>query len=450
MPRRLGIPRRSGLLLLLLSLCAAPGAAAQQTMQDALNRLFVFGEGADALFLVGSAQVPATEVHGDHFIPASAEANGAMLEFFGRTIAKNVSSFPIPTTVGSETFVFVDGVPTRTSNSFGPIVAERAQTLGRGRVSTGVTYSRLSFSELRGVDMQDLQFNFVHDNVDFPNCDQIFGGDCSEWGTPLFENDVIALALDLDVRADVWTMFASYGVTDWLDVSVAVPVVSLEMFGESRASVRVATGAEPTHFFGGTPEAPVLSASQTVRETAGGLGDVAARLKARITRGETWQLGVLTEVRLPTGRAEDFLGSGEWNARSQLVFSGILGDFAPHAGFGYEYRGSEFDENEFKANVGFDQRLADWATLAIDVLGSFKAGERALLLPAPVQIEAPFPRTVRLTNIPERRDDVVDGAVGFKLRARDGLYVLLNALIPLNEGGLRSDVVPTMGIEFTH
>ena len=436
--------------LIIFPLSLAPGVRAQQTMQDALNRLFVFGEGSEALFLVGSAQVPATEVHGDHFIPASTDANGAMLEFFGRTIAKNVSSFPIPTTVGSETYVFVDGVPTRTSNSFGPIVAERAQTLGRGRLSAGLTYSRLSFTELRGVDMRDLRFNFVHENVDFPNCDAIFGGDCTEWGTPQFENDIIELALDLDVQADVWTMFASYGLTDWLDISVAVPVVTLEMFGESRASVAVSTGDDPTHFFGGSPESPVLSASTSVRETATGIGDVAARMKARLGGGDTWQFGVLSEVRLPTGRSEDFLGSGEWNGRAQLVFSGTLGDFAPHGSFGYEYRGSEFDENEFRSNLGFDQRVADWATLAIDVLGTFKTGDRALTLPRPVEIETPFRRVVQLTNIPERRDDLIDGAIGFKIRARPGLFILTNALVPLNDGGLRAGVVPTVGIEFTH
>lgn len=446
------VPRilRSVACATMLVLSSAAGLSGQRTMEEALNRLFVFGEGDEALFLVGSAQVPATQVHGSHFIPSSQAANGAMLEFFGRTIAKNVSSFPIPTSVGSETFVFVNGVPTRTSNSFGPIVAERAQTLGRGRLSAGFTYSRLGFSELRGVDMRDLRFNFVHQNVDFPGCDEAFGGDCTQWGIPSIENDVIALALDLDVQADVWTMFASYGLTDWLDVSVAVPVVGLEMYGESRATIDISTGAQALHFFGGTPEMPVLTASTSVRETAHGLGDVAARVKARLGGGSAWQLGMLAEVRLPTGRSEDFLGSGAWNARAELIMSGTLGDFAPHGFFGYEYRGNAFEENEFKSNVGFDQRLADWATLAIDVLGSVKMGDPALTLPEPAQLEAPFPRTIPLTNIPERRDDIIDGAIGFKLRARPGLFLLANALIPLNEGGLRSGVVPTIGMEFTH
>ncbi len=439
----------SAILFVALCLVSASGVGAQQTMQEALNRLFVFGEGDEALFLVGSAGAASTQVHGEHFIPGRQDANGAMLEFFGRTIAKNVSSFPVPTTAGSETFVFVDGVPRRTSNSFGPIVAERAQTLGRGRLSAGITYTRLSFSELRGIDMRDLQFSFVHQNVDFDGCDELFGGDCTQFGLPVVENDVIDMSMDLDVLATVWTMFTSYGLTDWLDISVAVPVVALDLFGESRATIRV--GA-PTvnHFFGGTPENPQLSASQTVRETTTGLGDVAARLKARLTSGQSWQFGVVTEVRVPTGRSEDFLGSGEWNARSQLIFSGTLGDFGPHGGIGYEYRGSEFDENEFKTNIGFDQRLADWATLAIDLLGSFKTGDQALLLPAPVQIEVPFPRTIQLTNIPDRRDDIIDGAIGIKVRAAQGLIFMANALIPLNTGGLRSQVAPTFGFEYTH
>ncbi len=427
-----------------------PAPLGAQTMEEALRQLFVFGEGEEALFLVGSAQTPAVQIHGDHFIPAQAEANGALLEFFGKTIAKNVSSFPIPTTGGAETYVFVDGVPRRTSTSFGPIVAERAQTLGRSRISAGFTYTRLRFSELRGIDTRNVEFNFVHQNVDFEGCDEEFGGDCSQLGVPPLESDIINLTLDLDVRADVWTFFTSYGLTDWLDVSVAVPVVGLELIGDSQASVLIGTGAEPAHFFGGTQENPNLTATSSVRERTTGLGDVAARLKARLPGGGDFQFGVLGEVRVPTGRSEDFLGAGKWSARAQLVFSGSLGAFSPHAGAGYEYRGSEFDEDELKANIGFDQQLASWVTFAFDLLGTFKIGDQALTLPEPARIEAPFARTVRLTNIPDRRDDLVDGAVGFKFRATEGLFLLANALVPLNEGGLRTDVATTFGLEYSH
>ena len=44
------------------------------------------------------------------------------------------------------TFRFEGGVPVRTSQSAGPIFAERAQTLGRGRMLAGLTRSSFSFT----------------------------------------------------------------------------------------------------------------------------------------------------------------------------------------------------------------------------------------------------------------------------------------------------------------
>lgn len=429
--------------------CAAPSTASAQEMREALDRLFVFGEGEEALFLGGSAGVPATEVHGDHFIPAEIQANAAILDFFTNSIARSVSSFPIPTTVASETFVFVDGIPTPTSTSFGPISAERAQTVGRGRLSAGLSFTHLGFRNLRGVDLEEVRLTFVHENVDFPNCDQVFQGDCSLYGVPQFENDVIDLTLDLDLGASVFVLYSTYGLTDWIDLSVAIPIVSLELNGVSTARITPTTGDEALHFFGGTQENPELGARSQTRGETTGIGDVAVRLKGRLLEGENWQLGVLAETRAPTGREEDFLGTGEWNAKGLLILSGDFEGFSPHANVGYEFRGSDLEEDDFEAIVGFDHRLAPWATLAVDLLGTFKVGDRELLLPEPVEIEAPFHREVELTNLPERRDDVIDGALGFKFRTGPGIILIANALVPLNDGGLRSGPVPTLGLEYS-
>lgn len=428
---------------------ATPSGACAQEMREALNRLFVFGEGAEALFLGGSAGFPATEVHGQHFIPSEIQANAAILDFFTNSIARSVSSFPIPTTVASETFVFVEGVPTPTSTSFGPISAERAQTVGRGRLNAGISFTHLGFTDLRGVDLDDVRLTFVHENVDFPNCDQVFGGDCSLYGVPQFENDVIDLTLDLDLGADVFVLYGTYGLTDRLDLSIAVPVVNLELNGVSTARIVPTTGDEALHFFGGTQESPELAARSQTRGTTTGIGDVAVRLKARAVEGDVWQLGVLAETRAPTGREEDFLGTGEWNAKGLLILSGDFEGFSPHANVGYEFRGSDLEEDDFEAILGFDHLLTAWATLAVDLLGTFKVGERELLLPEPVRIEAPFGQEVELTNLPERRDDVVDGVLGFKFRTGPGVILIANVLVPLNDGGLRTGPVPTLGLEYS-
>lgn len=439
---------RSACFVLVSSLLL-PAASHGQSMQDVLNELFVFGGGEDPLFLAGSAGSAGTAaLHGEHFIPASSEANTALLSFFNTAIGANVANFPLSSTVASKTFRFVDGVPTATSNSFGPIFAERAQTIGRGRLNAGLNYSRLRFAEIRGIDLNNVQLTFVHENSDFPGCDDVFGADCSLYGVPGFENDVINLSLDVQLEANVFAFYTTFGVTDWLDLSVALPIIDFDMRGTSLATI-VPTTDPVFHFFGGTQEDPELTATTQAFGSASGIGDIAGRLKALIVRGASWDMGILAEVRAPTGREEDFLGTGEWNAKGLLILSAIFSDFSPHTNVGYEYRGSEFDQDALGIIAGFDQRVADWVTLAVDFLGSFKVGSEKLVFPEAVTLQAPFTRTVHLTNIPNSRDDIMDGSLGFKFQTGGGLIIVTNVLVPLNNGGLRAGVTPTVGLEYT-
>ena len=425
-----------------------PTPAEGQGLRDVLSDLFVFGSGDDPLFLVGTAGQDAIAVHGSHFIPASSEANNAVIDFFTNAIAANIANFPLASTVASKTVKFVNGVPTPTSNSFGPIFAERAQTVGRGRFNVGFNYSRLRFQTIRGVPLNAVQLNFVHQNSDFPGCDSIFGDDCTLYGVPQFENDLIGLTLNLDIDADLFAFFGTFGVTDWLDLGVAIPVIDLSVRGSSEATVT--PSSDPAfHFFGGDQENPVLSASNTAFGSAAGLGDIAIRLKLMVVRGENWDLGLIGDVRAPTGREEDFLGTGEWNAGGLAIVSGTFSDFSPHANIGYQYRGSDLDQDEFKIITGFDQRLAGWATLALDFIGNFKVGDQKLAFPDPVTYEAPFVRSVDVTNIPNLRDERLDGSIGFKFQTQGGLIIVTNVLIPLNDGGLRADWIPTLGLEYT-
>lgn len=437
-------------LLLACAALTAPPTAAAQTMKDHLNALFVFSAGGDPLFLGGSGGLPGTQVHGVHFIPSESEGNASVLGFMNQTIARNVANFPLSSTVASQTFVFVGGVPTPSSNSFGPIFAERGQTLGAGRLNAGMNFSRLRFSSLRGIPLDRLQLTFVHDNVNFPNCDQIFGGDCSEWGVPLWEHDLITLDLDLDMQAEVYGFYATFGLTDWLDIGFAVPVIDFRLSGVSNAKVVLADGLPALHFFGGTPEEPVLNAQQRTSGRATGVGDVAARLKARLLRGEVLDVAVLGEARLPTGSEDDFLGTGSVSARGVFISSATFGDFSPHVNVGYAYHGAELDQNAIEVVAGFDHRLSGWATLAVDLLNSFRLGEETVGFPEPVVIPGGFRQEVQRTNIPMRRDDVVDGSFGFKFRTGGGLTVISNVLVPLNSGGLRAGPIPTLGLEFSH
>jgi hypothetical protein len=63
-------------------------------------------------------------------------------------------------------------------------------------------------------------------------------------------------------------------------------------------------------------------------------------------------------------------------------------------------------------------------------------------------IEAPYHREIIPTVIPDRRDDIVDGSLGFKLTAAQGLTVVANGEWSLNRGGLRPDVIWAAGLEY--
>jgi hypothetical protein len=445
---------RSRLVVSLSLLAVSPVVAplAAQGLRSQIAQLFIFGPGEDPLFLSGSADPSnptSIQAHGSHYVPSSSSQNGTIIGFLTDAIGGNIANTPIGSTSGGETFRFEGGVPVKTSTSAGPIFAERAMTLGRGRALVGVNYSNFRFTTLRGASLNDLQLNFTHENVDFAGCDAQQGDDCSKMGVPVLENDVIAVKLALDLKVRVTSFYVTYGLTDRLDVSAVVPVVSTSLHGESTAQVIPFGGPTAVHFFGGTPTNPVLTTGRTVLGDATGLGDVAVRAKLRVRDTPRASLALLGEARFATGAVEDLLGAGDFAARGLAVLTSRLGDFSPHANVGYLYRRSLTQNDAVLATGGFDERINDHVTLAADIVSELQVGESTLKLPGTVTYDAPFHRTVTPTQIPDTRDDVVNGSFGFKILPRNDVTLVLNALLPLNRGGLRADRTLTAGVEVT-
>jgi len=433
-----------------LALLAAPPLQAQH-LRDRLSDLFIFGTGESPLNLGGTSDPSnpdSIRIHGNHFVPAAVASNGTVISFLTNSIGSNVANVPVSATSGGSTFSFQGGVPSRTSTSAGPIFGERAQTLGRGRVLAGLSRTGLHFKTLRGVDLDHIRFTFTHANSDFPGCDSVAGGDCSLLGIPTLENESIDLDLRLDVRLTVTAFLLTYGITDRIDVGVARPLVSVSLDGTSNAQINPFGPPPAVHFFGGTPESPILTASRTIDGSSTGLGDVDARVKINLRRGEPLSVAVLGDVRFPTGSESNLLGSGAFAARGLAIMSAHFGDFSPHANLGYLYRGGDFENDAVLATVGFDHLLAPWATLAVDVISQLQVGDSPLQVPGPVHIEAPYHRTIIPTVIPDSRDDIVDGSLGVKLTAAPGLTVVGNGGWSLNRGGLRPDVIWTAGMEY--
>jgi len=431
---------------------ATPSPATAQHLRDKISDLFIFGPGEEPLFLAGSGDPnnPASlQAHGLHFIPSSNAENGALIAFITDALGSSIGRIPIGSTSGGETFRFEGGVPVKTSTSAGPIFAERAQTLGRGRVLAGISRTGFRFATLRGVDMHNINLTFTHQNVDFPGCDTQFGADCSLYGVPVLENDAMDFRLSMDLDVRVTSMYITYGITDRFDFGLVVPIVQANFTGESDAQIEPFGGTTAAHYFAGTPENPVLTAHRQSLGSAAGLGDVALRLKLNMRQTPDAAFAVLLDGRFPTGSKEDLLGAGRFAGRALIIINSRMGDFSPHLNAGYLHHAGNEQNDAVLGTVGFDHRLSDVFTLAADLVTELQVGDSKLPLPGIVTYEAPFRRTLNPTNIPEIRDDVVSGSFGFKMTPARNTTIVLNTLFPLNRGGLRPNLVYTAGIEYT-
>ena len=423
-----------------------------QALEDKITDLFIFGEGEQVLFLGGSggSNDPTISVHGMHFIPSAVSSNATIISFLTTAVGSNVANLPVSASSGGETFRFEGGTPVRTSISSGPIYGERAQTLGSGRLYMSLSRTGLQYETLRGVPLDAMPLVFTHANVDFPGCDTIVGGDCTRYGIPVVENEVIDFTLNLGVDVDATAFALTYGITDRIDFGVVLPVVKTSVRGSSEATIiPFASGGTPPHFFAGTEENPVLTASRFVEGSSSGIGDVSARVKVNLRSGTPVSLGVLAEGRFPTGSEEDLRGSGAVSLRGLGIISARLGAFSPHANIGYQYRGAEQDPDVFLVTAGFDHLLSSWATLAADLISEFPTTTSPIQVPGDVTLEEPFRRTVHTSTIPERRDDIINASLGLKLTIPRAVTVVANSAFPLNRGGMRPDVLWTLGVEYT-
>ncbi len=424
--------RRIGLAFAFAVVLTTPLNA--QTLRERMIELFTFGDCGAALCLGGISQLIG---HGDHFIGSADLTGETALSFTTNAIAINVGNVPIPSTSPGASFEFVDGLPVRTSGSSGPIFAERAETIGRGRILAGINATYTKIKSIRGVPLDNLVFRFGHEDIDPAGL-----------GDPNFENDLIEVQTNLDVNLFVANAFITFGITDAIDIGVAVPFVTVDLAGNSTASILpFGSGASSVHLFDGTAADPVLVSVTSVSGTAAGIGDIAARLKMWVNDAGALNMGLIAEARFPTGDETNLLGSGEFALRGFGIMSARIGDFTPHLNLGYAYRKADFQNNTVLATVGFDQLLVPWATLAVDFLSEWQLGDSELPIASPIVYQTPIARTVESTFIPNRRDDLMTGSVGFKLAPNDLWRIIVNAQVPLGNGGVQSTASYTAGFE---
>ncbi|HSK07984.1 MAG TPA: hypothetical protein VK911_00285 [Vicinamibacterales bacterium] len=432
---------RLGVFLAFLA-TAAPVAAQART--DKLALLFQEVFGPTGLAVNSEAVLPDGSTHSAHF-------NSGFQSNFGQinvAIASQLTSLPLPSPAAGFTYTFdtATGTFVRSTQSYGPILTDRAETIGRGRFSFGYNVQFFSFDTLEGLSLSSIPAVFTHDDF------QLGGGLA----------DVVTTVNSIEASVGQMTGVLTYGVTERLDVSVAVPLVYTRLSVRSDAVVqRVGTSEDPAiHFFRDADAMGTYGSHRqfSAQGSATGLGDVIVRVKGTAFRegGRGVALGV--DVRVPSGDERDLLGSGAVGVKPFAAFSTTWGRLAPHVNLGYQWNGRSVLAGNVKAataaklpdhllfSAGADIGVSDRFSLAVDVLGQRVIDSPRL---APTSF-TPQGSSLTFADVTYQNStfSMAAGSVGFKVKIAQRVLANFNLRFRLTDAGLVDRASPLLGLEY--
>ena len=367
-------------------------------------------------------------------------------------IASQLALLPLASPASGFTYTFdrTAGVYTRSAQSFGPVLTERAETIGKGKVFFGLTYQRFGFDKIDGFDVRSFPAVFLH--ADEPP------GDFE------FKKDFITTENSVDLKVDQFTLFGTVGLTNWLDVSMAVPILKVNMHVRSDATIHRIAPPSPqfgqAHYFDAADPANSTRAVFSDHGSANGIGDILFRVKGTAYHGENVSVAIATDLRVPTGDELNFLGSGAVGIKPFAAVSLRAGRLFPHVNFGYEWNGKSTLAGNIAAGTkgqlpdqfffaaGADARIARGLTFSADILAQ-RVFDGARVLPKDFIAPAPDGQRYFQISLEKASYTVADAAAGLKYNVFGRLLVTANVLFALNSGGLRDKVVPLVGVSYT-
>lgn len=403
---------------LLPALIVAVQADAQVTIQhgktlsELINKLY----GGDGIQLSPAAG------HQAHF--------GATQDFqqFSQTLQKTLQArpvFPVPSSVGVVSYKFNEetGTYERVQGSFGPLLAERATTSGRGHANISVSYTFSDFENFNGSDSIGLTLHHcltlacTGGAVDAP-----------------FLRDVIKVDVHLKLKSEVVATSVVYGLTDRVDVGVVLPYIRNDLNVFTHASIVRDPASNPViHQFDPNVETP----DQFGTVHAIGIGDVITRAKIQLaSKRLPFQAAVLADVTLPSGDKKDFLGTGDLRVKGTLIASKTSTRFSPHLNIGYEWNTNNRDLSTGEYRAGSELVVTPRLTLAGDILGTIQPSGANEFRVRALEGASLIPRSQ------------IDGAIGGKWQINDRTLLNVNLLAPLNSNGIRPNSVVTFGFQF--
>jgi hypothetical protein len=369
-------------------------ASAQQTVSEVLE------------FLVTNQSVATGSVERDE---AAAAATSATIS---RALLINLATIPIPSTSGAFAYRLNPtlGTMERSTQSFGPVLLDRALTSGAGTIDVGLTFQHLHYTALDGRNLRN--GSLVTTANQFTDEAQPF--------------DVDTLTLKID--ADIATLYANAGIGSRVDIGAAVPVVALRVDG---SRVNTYRGREFTQ--------------AAASANAIGVADVLVRGKATVFEQDGASVAAAVDLRLPTGRQADLLGAGRTSVRF-LALGSLEGTrVAAHANAGVSVGGLA---DEISYGAGLAAAAGNRITFTAEAIGRWSD------TPGDIQTVAqPHPtlagvRTIRLLPGTSRLQTLLL-APGLKWNLSDTWVLAANVGVPLLKGGLRAPLLPFVSLDYS-
>jgi hypothetical protein len=340
------------------------------------------------------------------------QAAEATRDTMARALLLELTTLPITTSSGGFSFRFNPALGTaeRVTPSFGPLFVDRATTAGRGQASVSFTYRYSSYESL--------------DNQSLGDGTLITTANKFRDEAAPFDVDT----LSLKIRSSTLTVFGNYGITDRLDLGVAVPLVHLTLSGQ-----RVNT-------YKGAAFEEAEGSGQTA-----GIADIAVRGKLQLVRSNSGQLAGDFELRLPTGAVEDLRGTGHAAYRGSLIASTAPGRVEGHGNASLTFGGISREQAVSGAlNVAPSERL----TLSFEALA-----RRIEALSAIQAVSQPNPLiagmdTIRL--LPSGDPTITVTAVGgFRWNLTSTWLLNGYVTMPLTNHGLKARPIPVVALDYS-
>ncbi len=416
----------------------------------------VYGPGG----LVGTdngGPLTSTKFHEVHFQASSINSFGPI----NAEIGVQLSQVPLASPVSG--FIFANGVM-QEATSFGPVLADRAETLGKRKIFVGASYEYFHFDKADSVDLKSFGAVFQHEEE--PTiCAMFPTTECLD-GEPVYTHDIVATQNRIDIKVHQVTLVGTYGLSDKLDVSLAIPLVDARVSMTSNATIYNFEQGPPNHTFApitDNPRETYISPSNAILTNSGsslGIGDLRLRGKYVAWRDakEKSAVAVGLDLRLPTGDANNFQGSGTWGLRPFVIYS-YSARVSPHASAGFEGNGNSVLAgtvtsqpvtkaqlpNVFSYSAGADASIRRWVGVSADYIGTSLLNASRIenstytdYQGAPHANVSTFTSTVNQANI----------SLGAKVRPVARLLITGNVLFRLNDAGLHFKPSPLIGVSY--